>query len=671
MAPGGGLSEAGLLNRLADPVKSLSPLPQGVSISEVSSHDLLGGNFDGGSYGQDSSGNGPTGVMHPSTYLRREVGGYVLLDQPGPGCLVRFWMTSIGGGLLDPNVVLGDVSAFGRLQAFFDGRTRPSIDEPTGRFFSGSDPRFPKPLVNDERSSGGGNYSYVPLCFSTRLKIRVTRVPTDDFGYYQMTLLQAPQGTKVETFRGQRVTPPTPRRPLSAPRLVSSRRLKPGQTPVMVRLRGQGTVRYLRLRIAPFTESALQSLSLRVSVNGAPRPQIDVPLGSLFGDGLQTRAISSRGFGMSPATSTGYLSLPIPFSSGALLAVHAATHASVRLEAWTGPATHHSGILWGERHVEHSQLGRDLRVLEVSGSGRLASLVYEVIDGGSNGGGVAPLGVPDQQYMEGDDRIYVDGSRSPAIYGTGTEDIFNGGWYFRGLTFALPMSGAGPLVGTADGHGSRSMYRVWAGDGPTWSSHLRFGIQHGGGDDRVGETVAITTFSYRGRSSLLRTDSVRFGDHVSLVAHRFAGRPRRRIVRSYFEGMFSGNGYRAADRLGTLYPLAPPYSNADAVTRSGIAFGSPVSITLRVSSRNSGVVLRRLLDQSSVAPVEVSVDGRPAGVWTGNVIPNPAKRWLESDFALPVGTTVGRPHIRVTLTPSPGRVASAFELQALSRLSPG
>ena len=498
----------------------------------------------------------------------------------------------------------------------------------------------------------------------------MTSVPSDDFGYYQMTLLRAPEGTRVETFRGPRVTPRTPGPPHGVPVLSLSRRLRPGQTALMGRLSGSGLIRYLRLRVTPFTESTLQSLSLRVTVNGTRRPQIDVPLGSLFGDGLQTRTISSRGFGMSPATSTGYLSLPIPFHNGASIALHAGTGATVRLQGWTGPPARDIGTLWGERHVERSQLRRDLNILDVTGSGRLASLVYEVIDGGSSGGGARPLGAPDQQYMEGDDRVYIDDSRSPAIYGTGTEDIFNGGWYFHGPVFALPMSGAGPLMVDTDGHGSRSMYRVWADDGPLWSSHIRFGIQHGGGDDRVGETVAITTFSYRQRSRLRPTDSIGFGDRASLAAHRFSGRDLRRTVRSYFEGVFSGNGYRAADPLGTLYPPALPYSNSDAVTRTGIAFAGPVSITLRIASRNAGVVLRRLLDQSSVAPLAVAVDGRPAGVWAGNVIANPVKRWLESDFELPLRATGDRQRIRVTLTPVAGTLGTAFELQALSRFGP-
>ncbi len=642
---------------------------------ELSSHDPLNGNFDGGSYGRGALPRVLSIVAHPLTYLRREAGGYVLLDQDGPGCLTRLWMTAADGGFFERSLTLGDATGFGRLQLFFDGRGSPSVDRPAAQFFAGLDRRFPKPLVNDWRSSGGGNYSYVPFCFARHLKIRVTSVPNDDRGYYQLTLLSAPAGTPTVTFGDQRVRATrlldqSAVPPRVAAAVTSFRRMRAGQTAAMARLRGSGEIRYLRLRVTPFDESTLQALALRITVNGAHRPQIDVPLGSLFGDGLQTRLIASRGFGMNPAASAGYLALPIPFRNGASIAVQATAPATLRLDAWRAGPIRNAGTLYGERHIERSRLGRDYEVLNDTGSGRLASLVDEILDGGSNAGSVVPLGTPDQQYMEGDDRVYVDGSRSPAIYGTGTEDLFNGGWYFSTGAFALAMSGAGPLGLDANGHGARSMYRVFADDGVSWGSQIRFGVQHGGGDDRVGELVAVTTFSYRSARTVSPTDAIRFGDRSSLAAHQFAGRVSHRRVRSYFEGEFNGNGYRAADPLGTVYQPALPVASSESLTQTGISYASSISFVVRIAPRNVGVGLRVLLDQSSVVPVEVAVDGRPVAWWTANATANPAKRWLETDFGLPPELTVGRRQIRITLTPQRGLIANIFELRALSQHAP-
>src|SRR4051812_35245831 len=101
-------SQAGLLERLTDPVAALKPLPPGTRVVQASSHDLGGGNVDGGSYG-----GAVTTVGVPPNFVRREDGGYVLAELRRPGCLVRAWMTALANN--------GDLSAFGRLQLFFDG----------------------------------------------------------------------------------------------------------------------------------------------------------------------------------------------------------------------------------------------------------------------------------------------------------------------------------------------------------------------------------------------------------------------------------------------------------------------------------------------------------------------------------------------------------------------
>src|SRR5258707_7119251 len=96
----------------------LARLPAGARVVRAGSHDLTGGNTDGGSYG-----GAVTAIGLPPSYVRQEIGGYVLLDVRRPGCLVRQWMTANGASQ-------GDVGGFGRLQLFFDGESSPRFDEP-------------------------------------------------------------------------------------------------------------------------------------------------------------------------------------------------------------------------------------------------------------------------------------------------------------------------------------------------------------------------------------------------------------------------------------------------------------------------------------------------------------------------------------------------------------
>ena len=98
----GPLSEQALLWRLADPAAQLSALPPGVSVTQLSSHDMTGGNLDGGSYNQTV---GQT-ALPPTHSLGRH---HRARRRAGPGCLTRMWMTG------DTNGTQGDPGSFGNL----------------------------------------------------------------------------------------------------------------------------------------------------------------------------------------------------------------------------------------------------------------------------------------------------------------------------------------------------------------------------------------------------------------------------------------------------------------------------------------------------------------------------------------------------------------------------
>jgi hypothetical protein len=52
---------------------------------------------------------------------------------------------------------------------------------------------------------------------------------------------------------------------------------------------------------------------------------------------------------------------------------------------------------------------------------------------------------PDQAQLEGDEKWYVGDQRTPAIHGTGAEDFYNAGWYFKYGPVTQPLNG-GPSV---------------------------------------------------------------------------------------------------------------------------------------------------------------------------------------------------------------------------------
>jgi hypothetical protein len=657
-----GLSERSLLSRLTTPAAQLEPLPAGVTVSQLSSHDLTGGNVDGGSY------NDTQGQTLPHTYARVEKGAYVLADQQGPGCLVRLWMTA------GTTSTQGDPSSFGNLQLFLDGSSTPAVDEPVSEFFAGKDPRFPRPLVNTYLTSSGGNYSYIPFCFAHRLVLRVTGALATSQNYFQLTFLHARGGTPVQTFgRGAASAARAAAAqlagvglaPFTEPSASVSAQLTAGGAVSLPTLNGAGTVRYLQISVAPFDIATLAGMALRVAVDGASQPQVYVPLADVFGDGLEVRPIKSLAFGMDPATATGYLALPIPYSAGANISLTSSgASAGVTIRAWVTPGVETGARLYGQQLITQTELGQDFPVLEAGGSGHLASYVMDITDASAplsgNSGG--------QWFMEGDERAFPDGLRSPSIYGTGTEDQFNGGYYFNQGAFTLPFNGAGPLGQTPlTKGGTQSAYRVFGDDGVVWSAGLDYSQQAGGGNERLPASAKATTFSYREPHQLAASDSVAFGDASSEAAHHVSGSFSPVSLEAYFEGSRDGTIPVSTVAFGgTYYPSPPPRASNQSVSAQGIAFQAPISVTLRIPPGNQGVVLRRLQDQNVSAPVNVSVNGRPAGIWPGGDFQgNRSKRWLESEYSLPPHLTAHRSTVVVTLAPvSPEETATAYSLQA-------
>ncbi|MBU0608092.1 MAG: DUF2961 domain-containing protein, partial [Armatimonadetes bacterium] len=80
-------------------------------------------------------------------------------------------------------------------------------------------------------------------------------------------------------------------------------------------------------------------------------------------------------------------------------------------------------------------------------------------------------------FLEGNEQIYIDGDTKPTIEGTGTEDYFNGAWYFEagekanlfaGVTFKQDREP--PMV---------DCYRYLVSDCIPFKQSLRLDLQHG------------------------------------------------------------------------------------------------------------------------------------------------------------------------------------------------
>src|SRR5690606_14593994 len=86
-------------------------------------------------------------------------------------------------------------------------------------------------------------------------------------------------------------------------------------------------------------------------------------------------------------------------------------------------------------------------------------------------------------YGEGDDMIFIDGSKTPTLSGTGTEDYFNTSWspkeHFQHPYFGYPRVNTTDRSWETGWIGRTHVYRFHITDPIYFDKSLRFTIEHG------------------------------------------------------------------------------------------------------------------------------------------------------------------------------------------------
>ena len=375
----------------------------------------------------------------------------------------------------------------------------------------------------------------------------------------------------------------------------------------------------------------LANARIRVTVDG--QRTVDAPLGEFFGSGQSDATVKALMTSMGQTLSNWFSAWwPMPYAFSVKVSLyngsqHAITSASSAVTTAPSPsvllglATGRIDYFRATSNSADTTPGADYVFLKTSGHGRFVGVTQSMVGVGYRG------------YLEGDERVYVDGSHTPQIHGTGTEDFYEGGWYFNRDTFTNPVNGEPShlpgIGGCPSGSDCTSTYRLMLGDAVSFESGITFGIEHGGVDEEQAH-YSSTAFWYGEPSPRARqTDVVSAG-----------GTP----LTATYEG---NNG------------------PAQALTDDVATTTSPVSYRVKVDPANHGVVLRRTSDQETAGQqATVRVDGQPAGTWL-QPLSNGNHRWLDDTFTLPAGLTAGRSRVTVTLTPVGTWTASQYVVQSL------
>ncbi|MFB9909541.1 glycoside hydrolase family 172 protein [Allokutzneria oryzae] len=388
------------------------------------------------------------------------------------------------------------------------------------------------------------------------------------------------------------------------------------------------------------SDAVLDGARLRITFDG--RTTVDAPIGEFFGSGLGEYDVRSLMFSMDATRDGWYTSWwPMPFAERAVVEI--VNGSGVRIPDATVDVTWAADRSVTDRLRPNGSLGyfnathrrgptehtKDWIFVDTPGRGVFYGVTHSMR-------GRTPLNAEIPRfYLEGDERVYADGLLTPVQYGTGTEDFYESGWYFRTGTYGMPLAGypaheEGKAGCRFDCTGA---YRLMLPDAVTFHTGLRFGIEHGPLADIAADYSSTAYWYGQPRWALRSTDGVNPTDNASRDQHNYRS-----------------TGESVAD-LTSVFEGDDDYATARGKVT---ATTGPVSFTVAVDQNNSGVQIVRTADQvQSYQQVRVLVDGQYVGNWfmtSGNV----HQRWLQDSFLVPAKNTAGKRSLAITLEPVPG-----------------
>lgn len=464
--------------------------PRDWEVFQESSFDRSGGNDDGfsGRYGPAADA----------------AGARVVFDHAGPGAITRIWSAN-------PHEDCW-------LEFFFDGESEPRIRTRFAAVFGGFAPGFVRPFVDDAH---GGFVAYVPIPYAKHLRV----VATGPLYFWQITAARFPAGSDVVSFdpdatrtdvltghvervtRAQAAEHFMTATPLPAPGDVGpipTRKafatadgrpiptFAPVQFPcslghdqaVALELEGPAVVTALRLHVEGEGSRFLRTTLIRAFVDDASEPAIEAPLGDLFAQVDPSHPVDALPFRASPPDFE--FRFAQPFAKSLRVHVIHTGEGSVHVDAQAlgvrGPidafGSHRFFARW-QRTL--TRRGEPLVLLDARGSGHVVGVTYL----GNSAGGIT--------YLEGDEAIAIDGRPATAYHGTGTEDFFDSGWYWRAGPFQTALFG---LTHKDEAGGSIATYRMFTTTAIPFRESMRFTLEHGGGNDAPYVEIATVTYGY-------------------------------------------------------------------------------------------------------------------------------------------------------------------------------
>lgn len=444
-----------------------------------------------------------------------ENGKYVIFDDMGYGMITKMFFPDI-----NENTVL---------EFYFDNEETPKICATIKSIFSGECSFFERKFLhisNDFTKMKKSGYAcYQPLTYNSRLIIKI--VTDDDFFYYHIDYLKSNDSLKADNNNIPSFRDSTAYEAKCVCKEKSQNiKVHSGKSEELIAVSGKNSViRNLRIRIPELQilkfpalfgkvlntravkKSYIIHKNLYLSISFSGKENINVPFANFFGFstfGKDRRApeycTKSIFFG---ADEDGFLyfKMPMPFSGSCkvrlindspfdLMKVDTEICYDSNVDNYQEMMPFYAAEINSVGDIRNNS---DMRLIDLKGTGKYIGAVLDMD---------SKVPVTKGEYLEGDEHIYFDGSCSPQINGTGTEDYFCGAYYWQSGTQTTPYFGCIYNTKWADAKENKkdetykaSAYRVHLADAYQFSRRFVFDLEHGGTNETF-EKVKGTVFYY-------------------------------------------------------------------------------------------------------------------------------------------------------------------------------
>jgi hypothetical protein len=304
----------------------------------------------------------------------------------------------------------------------------------------------------------------------------------------------------------------SPWKGLNVETLSAEQQLSPGEALERV-ISGPGIITELHFKPSTYDIFAIRSLWIEIYWDDNPEASVNVPFADFFGAGSGMRDVRSHPI---RTKKNGMLTcyFPMPFAVGA----------KIRL---VNKGLNDIGISmtakYSKEPIDRSRMGyfavqfnekRDLRyhvyqpVGYHQGRGRFVGMQLYL-----------PIWQPGY-FLEGDPLFHIDSSLSNYTRYTGSEDYFNGGWFFSDGPLTLPFAGCTEI--------HTSLYRFHYMDAVDFKSSFQLLLQHGTKNDFKAWYRTVAYFYNQWTPFWTSRDTVRYGETLRVSGSGY--QPNESIV---------------------------------------------------------------------------------------------------------------------------------------------